>query len=203
MEYQKILNLLNEANDFNFVTRRWNIVNDNSKENYDVANEITYNTEVLKSSLCDYSDAYILVIDIITVKGHQATQVAFKNCAPFTKFITQIDETTIDDAEDLDLIMPMYSFIEYTSNSSETTGTFQFYSKDEAINFNADIAYNNDFKSFKYKAKLLGNTEAQPAPNAATGIQKNAAIAVLLKYLSNYWRSLEIPLINCKVELKP
>ena len=57
-------------------------------------------------------------------------------------------------------------------------------------------------KSFKYKAKLLGNTAAQPAPNAANGIMKNATIAVLLKYLSNFWRSLEMALINCKVELK-
>ena len=106
------------------MTRKWNIVNDNSKANYIAANEITYNTEVLKSSLCDYSDAYILVIDNVTIKGHQATQVAFKNCAPFTKFITQIDETTIDDAEDLDLIMSVYNFVEYTLNASETTGTF-------------------------------------------------------------------------------
>ena len=106
------------------MTRKWNIVNDNSKANYIAANEITYNTEVLKSSLCDYSDAYILVIDNVTIKRHQATQVAFKNCAPFTKFITQIDETTIDDAEDLDLIMSVYNFVEYTLNASETTGTF-------------------------------------------------------------------------------
>ena len=65
MEHQKILNLLNEASDSKFVTRKWNIVNDQSNANYDVGNEIIYNTEVLKSNLCDYSDAYILVIDNI------------------------------------------------------------------------------------------------------------------------------------------
>ena len=84
MEHQKILNLLNEANNSKFVTRKWNFVNDNSKANYDAANENTY-IEVLKSTLCDYNDVYILVRGDITIIGHQATQVAFKNCASFTK----------------------------------------------------------------------------------------------------------------------
>ena len=100
MEHQKILNLLNEANDSKFVTRKWNIVNDNSKTNYDVGSEIIYNTEVLKSNLYDYNNVYILVRGNITIIGHQVTQVAFKNCAPFTKCITKINGTTIDDAED-------------------------------------------------------------------------------------------------------
>ena len=106
MEHPKIINLLNEANDSKFVTRKSNIANANSRTN-DVANEITYNTEVLKSNLCDYNDANILVSGNITIIGHQVTQVAFKNCAPFTKCITKIDGTTIDDAEDLDLVVPM------------------------------------------------------------------------------------------------
>ena len=104
MGHQKILNLLNDANDYKFVTRKWKIVNNNSKANYGTGNEITYNTEVLKSNLCDYNDAYILVRGDITVTAADATQVTFKNCASFTK----IDGTTIDDAEDLDLVMPMY-----------------------------------------------------------------------------------------------
>ena len=74
--------------------------------------------------------------------------------------------------------------------------------KDEATDLNADIANSDNFKSFKFKAKLLGNTIAQPNPSHANGILKNATIAVPLKYLSNFWRSLEMPLINCKVELK-
>ena len=61
MEHKKILNLLNESNDSKFVTRKWNIVNDNSNANYGVGNEITYNTEVSKSNLCDYNDTYISV----------------------------------------------------------------------------------------------------------------------------------------------
>ena len=163
---------------------------------------MTYNTKVLKSSLCDYNDVYILLGGDITVTTAPVTQVGFKNCAPFIKCITKIDETTIDDAEDLDLVMPMFNLIEYSSNYSKTTGSLWFYSKDEATNFDADIANTDEFKSFKYKAEFLGNAAAPPAPNAANRIVKNATIAVPLKYLSNFWRSLEMPLINCKVELK-
>ena len=84
--------------------------------------------------------------------------MAFKNCAPFTKCITKIDGTTVDDTEVLDLAMPMYNLTEYNSNYSETTGSLWFYFKDEATNFNVDIENTHNFKSFKYKTKLLGNT---------------------------------------------
>ena len=123
MKQQKILNWLNEANDCKLVTRKWNIVNDSSKSNYDATNEITYNTEILESNLRDYNDAYILVRDDVTFIAASATQVAFKNCAPFSKCIPKIDEATIDDAEDLDLVMSMYSVIEHRSNYSKTTGS--------------------------------------------------------------------------------
>ena len=109
-----------------------------------------------------------------------------KNCVPFTKCITKIDGTTIDDAENLDLVIPIYNLIENNSNCSETTGSLWFYSKDEATNFSADTANTDNFKSFKYKTKLLGNTVAQPGANAANGILRNAAIAVPLKYLNNF-----------------
>ena len=157
---------------------------------HNAGNEITYNKEVLKSNLCDYNDAYILVTGNITIIGHQETQVALKNCAPFTK--------CIDNTEYLDLVMPIHNLIGYSSNYSETTGSLWFYSKDEATNFHADIANTNNFKSFKYKTKLLKNTEAC----GANGILRNARIAVPLKYLSHFWRLLEMPLINCKLELK-
>ena len=91
-----MLNLNNEINDSKFVTRKWNNVNDNSKSSYDATNEITYNTEILKSNLCDYNNVYILVRGDITVVAVLATQVAFKNCAPFSKCITKIDETITD-----------------------------------------------------------------------------------------------------------
>ena len=129
MKYEKILNLLNDANDFRFVTRKLNTDNDNSKANYNAGNEITSNTEVLKSNLCDYNDAVItiLVKGDITIAGRNlAIEVAFKNCAPFTKCITKIDETTIDDAENLDLVMPVYNLVEYSSNYSETTERLWF-----------------------------------------------------------------------------
>ena len=161
---------MNEANDSKFVTRKWNIVNDQSYVKYGERNEIIYNTEVLKSNLCNYNNAYILVNGDITVTKAPKTQVSLKNYAPIIKCITKIDETIIDDAEDLDLIIPKYNLIEHSSNYSETTGSFWFYSKDEGTYFNADIANNNNFKSFKYKAKLLGNTLA----DGANGILKNA-----------------------------
>ena len=78
MEHQKILHLLNEASDSKFVTRKWNIANDNSKTNYGVGSEIIYNTEVLKSNLCHYKDTYIR--GNITIIGDKVTQVPFKNC---------------------------------------------------------------------------------------------------------------------------
>ena len=128
--------------------------------------------------------------------------MAFKNCAPFSKCITKIDGTTTDDAEDLNFVMVMYNLIEYSSNYSETTGSLWFYSKDEATDFNGNIVnVIKVVKYFKYKAKLLGNAVAM-ADNAANGILKNASTTVPFNFLSKFWISLEMPLINCKVELK-
>ena len=123
---------MNAANNSKFATRKWNIVNDNSKPKYEEENEISYNTEVLKFNLSDYNNAYILEGGITATTSPQI-QVVFKNCAPFSKCITKIEEATIDDAEDLDLVMPM---IEYSSNYSETTGNLLLYSIDEESNFN-------------------------------------------------------------------
>ena len=108
MEHQKILNLLNGSNNSKFVTRKWNIVNDQSNVNYDVGSEIIYNTEVLKFNLCDYNDAFIFIRgNIVTTAHNIPIQVAFKNCVPFIKCITKTDGTRIDNAEDLDLVMQM------------------------------------------------------------------------------------------------
>ena len=82
----------------------------------------------------------------------------------------------------------MYNLIEYSSNYSETTGSLWFYSKNEATDFNADIANDNNSKFFKYRAKLLVNTVAQPNPNQANAMLRNATIAVQLKYFNNFWR---------------
>ena len=89
MKRQEILNLLNEASDSKFVTRNWNIVSDHSYANYSIEKKIIFSTEVLKSNLCDYNDAYILVRGDTTVVGENGTQVSFTNCPPFIKCITK------------------------------------------------------------------------------------------------------------------
>ena len=91
MQHQK-LNFLNDASNSKFEITKWIIVNDNSNSNYAAANEITYNTPISKSNICDYNDVYILVTVDITVIVAPATQVAFKNCAPFTKCIKNLME---------------------------------------------------------------------------------------------------------------
>ena len=112
--------------------------------------------------------------------------------------ITKIDETTTDRAEDLDLVMPVYNLLEYSLNYSHTTGSLWFYSKDEATNFNANIVDGNVSTYYKYKTKLFGHTVV----DEVNGILKNTTIAVPLKYLSNFLRSLEMALTNYIVELK-
>ena len=163
------MNFLNESSDSEYMTRKWNIVNDQSKANNDVGTETFYNTEVLKSNLCDYNNAYMLVRGDITVVGNNGTQVSFTNCLPFIKCITKYDGKT---TKDLDLMVLMYNLLEYNFNYFDTIGSLSFYSKDEATNFNANIGNNNAFKSFKYKTKLLQNTVAQPASNNNDGILK-------------------------------
>ena len=107
--------LLNGSNDPKFVTRKWNIVSGQLNVNYDVGNEIIYNTEILKPNLCDYNNAYILVRSDTTVIVTPAKQVSFKTCAPYSKCITKINGATIGDAEDLDIFMPIYNLIDYSS----------------------------------------------------------------------------------------
>ena len=96
--------------------------------------------------------------------------------------------------------MSVYNLLKYSSNYSDKTGSLWFYSKDESTTFNVDIAHNNNFEYFDYKAKLLASTVAQLIPNQYNGILKCVTIAVPLKFLSNFWRSLELPSINYKLE---
>ena len=103
-----------------------------------------------KIYLCDYNNAYILVRGDVTVTASLQIEVVFKNCAPCTKCITKIDGTTIYDAENLYLVMPIYNLIEYSSNYSKKTVSLWFYSN----NFNINFANTNNFKYFKHKAKL-------------------------------------------------
>ena len=164
MEYQKIANLLDkELNQTSkFRTRNWVEINDESRETY-TSNDIRFKTAMLRSNLFDYADAYILVKGTITITGagnddatKQADErdkgVTFKNCAPFTKCISRINNTDTDNAQDLDIVMPMYNLIEYTNNYSKTSGSLWQYYKDVP---NDNIA---DFKSFKFNVKITGKT---------------------------------------------
>ena len=143
MEHQKIFKLLNGTSDSKFVIKKWKTVNDQSSANYDVGNKIIYNKGVMKPNLCDYSDGHILVLGDVTVVKCFTIQVSFNNCVPFTNCITKIDGTTIDDAEGLDLVVPIYNLLAYSSKYSDTPGSLLFYSKDEACDFAAAIVHNN------------------------------------------------------------
>ena len=98
--------------------------------------------------------------------------------------------------------MSMYNLSEYSSDYSDTTGSLWFYLKDEATNFDNNIVNTNNFQPFVYKTKLMGNTVHYPVQNNNNGILKNPAIVVRLMDLDNFWRSLEMSLINCKFELE-
>ena len=122
METQKIVNLLGDADsEFSkFATTKWRVINDQNKamEGYKNGTAIKFETKIITSNLCDYSDAYILVTGDITATGGGAdTKVAFKNCAPFTKCITNINDEHVDGADNLDIIMSMYNLIEYNDYS--------------------------------------------------------------------------------------
>ena len=161
---------------------------------------------MLKSSLCNYSDAYIHVRGTITVNNTAAEgaaannnnkKVIFKNCAPFTNRISQINNTNLDNAKYLDIVMPMYNLIEYSDNYSKTSRSLWQYTKDiPAVDNNnaiVNFANNNLTDSFNFKVKMTGQTG-----NNGT---KNVEIMIPLKYLSNFWRTLEMPLLNCEITL--
>ena len=105
-----------------------------------------FETKVIKSNLCDYSDAYILVTGDITATGGDAnTRVAFKNCAPFTKCITHINDEHVDNADNLDIIMPMYNLIEYSHNYSDTSASLWQFKRDKQNMNNGNPANVTDF----------------------------------------------------------
>ena len=153
---------------------------------------------VLKPNLCDYAEAYILIDGTIRAAAANAnTRLALKNSAPFTKCNLEINDEHVDTAETLDIRMPMYNFIEYSDNYQDSSATLYQYKRDEPPEANAvaDLTVNNS-SSFKYKVSLLGN------PVFDRNITKRSVkVVVPLKYLSNFFRSLEMPLINCKIKL--
>ena len=155
MEYQKIINLLGNASNqpSKFRTKSQVEINHESRGGYNVNSQIKFKTTILKSSLCDYSDAYILVKGTITVNNtgtdtapdNRNKKVIFKNCALFTNCISEINNTQIDNAKDIDIVMPMYNLIEYSDNYSKTSGSLWQYCKDiPAVNNNGDIVNFNE-----------------------------------------------------------
>ena len=149
--------------------------------------------------MCDYSDAYILVSGTITITGAGADdaakrldernkEVIFKNCATFIDCISKINNTEIDNAKYLDVVMQMYNLIEYSDNFSKTSESLRQYYRD---NPNDNITQS---ESFQFKLKIIRKTPA-------TGNTKDVKIAVPLKYLSNFWRTLEMLFINYEISL--
>ena len=111
-----------------------------------------------------------------------------RDCAPFTKCISRINNTDIENAKDIDIVMPIYNLIEFNDNYSKASGSLWQYYKDDP-NDNTTQS-----ESFKSKIKITGKTPA-------AGNTKDVEIIVPLKYLSNFWRTLEMLLINCEVSL--
>ena len=180
MEHQKIANLLNDGSNqpSKFRTRNWVAINDESRGTY-TSNDVKFKNKMLRSNLCDYSDAYILVKQTITITGagdddaakrldERNKGVIFKNCAPFTKCISRINNTDTDNAKDIDIVMPMCNLIEYSDTYWRTSGGLYQHYKDEP---NDNIA---DSESFQSKVKI---TEKTPV----AGITKDAEIIVPLK----------------------
>ena len=172
MEYQKITNLLGTTpNEMpRFSTKKWVEVHDQSSDandRYKPNKPITFKISILRSDLCDFSDAYIIIKgdatltnatnrDFIDVRNRF---LAFKNDAPFTNCISKINNVLIDNVEDLDNVIPMYHLLEYSKNYLKTTGTLQNYYKDDPNNcprdnYNADPITNS--ASFKYKTSITG-----------------------------------------------
>ena len=173
MKYQKIANLLNDESNkpSKFRTRNWVEINDEARGTCSPNKQIKFKTAMLRSSLCDYSDAFILVKGNITanntaVDGPAANntnkKVIFKNFAPFTNCISKINNKQIDSAEYIDIVMLMYNLIEYNDNYSNTSGSLWQYCKDiPAVNNEGNIVdFNgaNASDSFNFKAKVAGQT---------------------------------------------
>ena len=212
MENQKIINLLDkdDTNSKHFATKTLYRNIDENNSNYGVNKDagadnpdtIKYDTRVLKPNLCDYAKVYILVDGIIrATNAVNATRLALKNCAPFTKCNLEITDEHVDTAEKLDIVMPIYNLIEYSDNYQDSSATLYQYKRDEPLEADAvaDLIANNS-DSLKYKINLLRNV-TEVAGDAAGVKRLDVKVVVPLKYLSNFFRSLEMPLINCKIKL--
>ena len=209
MEFKKIANLFDTGFDDKdlprFVTIEWIEVYDRSEKNYNVNKEIRIKTPMLRSDLCDFSDAYIVVRGNITVTEpinakQKDESVAFKNNAPLVNFISKINDKQIENVEDLDIVLPMYNLLEYSKNYRKTTGSLWNYYRDEPSN-----PLSSNSESFKYKTSITGNTynigDGEEGYDANKVGKNETEVVIPLKHLSNFWRTLNIPLINCEIEL--
>ena len=194
-----------------FITKKWTEVYDQSGGTYNTNKQIRFKTSVLRSDLRDYNDAYIVVKGDITVdrrhnRDRKNRSLALKNNAPFISCISKLNGVLIENAEDLDIIMPMYNLLEYSKNLSDTSGSLWNYYRDEPNNppavepptnppnfdYNADPITNS--VSLKYKNGFIRKTPKNDNyNNNARGVE----IVVPLKHLGNFWNSLYIPLVNC------
>ena len=199
VEFQKILNFLNTTSDDKdlprFATKKWVKVYDQSGGNYNISKEIRIKTSMLRFHLRDFNDAYIVVKGDITLNGDNDANkrnknLAFKNNAPFRNCISKINSVQIDNAEDLDVIMPMYNLLDYSKKYRKTTSSLWKYYRDEPSN---PLSLNS--KSFKYKTSIVRKTSEN------NDSLTNTEVVIPRKHLSNFWNSLNIPLINCEVEL--
>ena len=173
MEHFKISKLLNDSTVSNFVTKKWVEVNDLSSGQYSFNKNIRFKTSMLRSYLCDYSDAYIVVkgtIDLLATAANENDKVqknvTFKNNASFSSCITKINSALIDNAEDLHIVMPMYSLLKYSQNYSMALGSFWNYYRDEIDDVDDNAS---DGKSFNYKTKIVRKTPQRPAQSGNEG----------------------------------
>ena len=146
METQKIINLLNDSSneESKFATKKWYVIDSQTtKGKYKQSDTIKFETETIKSSLCDYFDAFILVTGNITVNAANDTDVAFKNCAPFSTCKTVINDVFVDEASHIYNAMLMYNLIKYIDNYSDTSGSLWQLKRDEVPANNADLTINN------------------------------------------------------------
>ena len=221
MEHDKINNLfLSEDNESKklskFVTIKY--VEFSSLSNtYNENKSIRFKTFMLRSNLCDCSNAYILVKGTVTVTAPEVNNNAnnirdkgnrpliLKNNAPFASCITRINGELIEDADDLDIVIPMYNLLEYSKNYRKTIGSLYNYYRDELTNVDNDNFANINVansEAFKYKNKITSNTYNVDAIAQGYDVNKNGTqeveLTIPLKYLGNFWRALNIPLIVVK-----
>ena len=139
MEYQKNTNLLGNIPDKvpTFITKKCIEVHNQSGESYNTNKQMRFKTSMLRSGLCDYSDAYIVVKGIFIVsvderdRDEMNRQVILKNNAPFISCISKINGVLVENAEDLDIVMPLYNLLEYSKNYLKTSGYLWNYYRDE------------------------------------------------------------------------